>query len=135
MRIFLDTAPLIYFVEKERRIYQRLLHYFTNCVIHSHILQTSVLTIAEFEIKPRKLGNEQLIRSCDSLLNTLIEIRNIDIQTSKTSALLRAHYRSLKSADSLQLAAALHSDSDVFLTNDKRLKMVKEVNVKLVTDL
>jgi len=48
--------------------------------------------------------------------------------------MLRAKYR-LQLPDALQLAVALVSRCDVFLTNDARLKQISEVRVLLLDDL
>lgn len=48
---------------------------------------------------------------------------------------LRAKYKGLKLADSLQLAFAIESNCDAFLTNDIQLKQVSEVNVVCLGDL
>jgi hypothetical protein len=36
--------------------------------------------------------------------------------------------------DSIQLAAAISSESDVFLTNDRKLKKISEIKVMLLED-
>ena len=48
---------------------------------------------------------------------------------------IRAKYKGIKTADSLQLASAIVSECDVFLTNDKQLRQVEEIQVLLVDDL
>lgn len=45
---------------------------------------------------------------------------------------LRAKYTRLKTPDALHLAAAILSGSDVFLTNDPRLKVVTEIRVETI---
>lgn len=41
---------------------------------------------------------------------------------------LRVNYN-LKTPDAIQLATAMENNTDVFLTNDERLKRVKEIEV------
>ena len=51
-----------------------------------------------------------------------IELIPISAKIAETAAKIRAEYRDFKAMDSLQLAAAIESGCDVFLTNDKQLK-------------
>jgi predicted nucleic acid-binding protein len=45
---------------------------------------------------------------------------------------LRAKYKSLRLADSLQLAAAVDCGCNIFITNDVRLKHVTEISVYII---
>ena len=40
----------------------------------------------------------------------------------------------LQMADALQIASALHSGADLFLTNDKQLKQLTEISVAVLDD-
>ncbi|MCR5061201.1 MAG: PIN domain-containing protein [Saccharofermentans sp.] len=51
------------------------------------------------------------------------------------AAQIRARYTSFKAMDALQLAAAVLSGCDCFLTNDKQLQQFDEIEVQLVSDL
>ena len=44
-------------------------------------------------------------------------------------------YKGIKGMDSIHLATAIVYGCDVFLTNDKQLKQVQEINVLLVDEL
>ena len=61
--------------------------------------------------------------------------RSIDERVATRSAEIRAKYKGIKLADALQLAAAIETGCDTFLTNDKQLKQVSEINVVLLEDL
>ena len=54
---------------------------------------------------------------------------------AETAAQIRAKYSGIKAMDALQLASAITSGCDVFLTNDKQLRQVNEIQVLLVDDL
>lgn len=55
----------------------------------------------------------------------------ISAKIAETAAKIRAEYRDFKAMDSLQLAAAVVSGCDIFLTNDKQLKQF--INIRCVT--
>ena len=59
----------------------------------------------------------------------------VDDSISTQAARIRAKYKGIKGMDSLQLATAIVYGCDVFLTNDKQLKQVTELNVLLVDEL
>ena len=58
-----------------------------------------------------------------------------DEAITKYAAQIRAKYSGIKAMDALQLASAIISGCDVFLTNDKQLRQVAEIPVLLVEDL
>jgi predicted nucleic acid-binding protein len=60
---------------------------------------------------------------------------DINLEAAEISSSLRAKYQSLKSFDALQLASAISNNCKVFVTNDKRLKTITEINVLTMDDL
>jgi len=58
----------------------------------------------------------------------------INVEIATKAAELRAKYK-LKTPDALQIAPAICRFSDYFLTNDKQLKIVSEVNVLILDEL
>ncbi len=57
----------------------------------------------------------------------------IDVAMASQAALLRSRYR-IKTPDALQLACAMASGCQAFLTNDLRLRPVKEIPVLVLDD-
>ena len=53
---------------------------------------------------------------------------------ARRAAEIRAEYRDFKAMDALQLAAAVHADCDVFLTNDKQLRQFRELKCVTVEE-
>ena len=47
---------------------------------------------------------------------------------------LRGRYPALKTVDALQVAAALDNGADAFLTNDLKLRQIKELRVIVLKD-
>lgn len=53
---------------------------------------------------------------------------------AETAGNLRGRYSFLKTIDALQVAAALDVEADAFLTNDAKLRQIKELRVILLRD-
>lgn len=62
MKIFIDTAPFIYLIEKHPEFIDRIKRYFTELYIDQVELVTSVITLSEFGVKPQKEGKSELIQ-------------------------------------------------------------------------
>lgn len=58
----------------------------------------------------------------------------IEMEICRKAAQLRAKYN-IKTPDSIHLATALHSNADIFLTEDKSLKRIKELNIMTIKNL
>ncbi len=97
---------------------------------------TSVITLTEVLTKPLKSMNRKLEREYIDLLLTSRNMQLIAINPAIASraAHLRAQYN-LKTPDALQVAAAIETDCQVFLTNDASIRRVKEIAVLMVDDL
>ena len=128
--VFIDTTPLIYFIEGHSRFQDQLLKVFqanNNGEIH---FQTSTLTLLEVLVQPLRHNRLDLVEKYEEILNNSpnFDIYQIDFFTSKKAAELRAAYN-LKTPDAIQLATSILKKADYFFTNDKKLKQVKEVEV------
>ena len=47
---------------------------------------------------------------------------------------LRGQYSDLRTIDAIQISAAIDVGADAFLTNDKKLKQIKEIKVLILKD-
>jgi predicted nucleic acid-binding protein len=65
----------------------------------------------------------------------LFEVSAITWDVAEISSILRAKYTSLKAIDSLQIACALQNNCTTFVTNDRRLKAIEEIQTLLIKDL
>ena len=89
---------------------------------------TSVITWMEFTVAPKKANRLDLIAGYQELLNTLaIPLAEITQPIADRAATLRSRYTFLKPMDALQLAVALESGCDRFVSNDKALLRVSEI--------
>lgn len=130
-RVFLDTAPLIYYIE-ERKGSIEILDPLFNLNIRGYTeFITSTLTLLEVLVLPLRLKKKDLVDQYEMILtqSDSINIIELNLGISRLAAEIRAEYN-YKTPDSIQLATAINSNSDYFLTNDKRLK---HSNLKIIT--
>ena len=131
-----DTPPFIYFVERHptyvavlHRVFQRM-----NAGLLDGI--TSVITLAEVLVHPKRTGDQQLEEVCKELLlrGQGLRVLAIDPAIADVAADLRARY-TIRTPDALQIASALVAGCQVFLTNDADLRRVTELRVLTLDEL
>ncbi|MBI1766762.1 MAG: PIN domain-containing protein [Bacteroidetes bacterium] len=134
--VFLDTAPLIYLVENDVRYSQDVADFLAKEFAQENSIMTSVLTVSEFNVKPIRQDDVELLENFQKALSDLhAQIFDITLKIVKTAAGLRAKYKSLKTVDALQIGCAINYVCKRFLTNDHRLKGVDEIQVILIGEL
>ncbi len=97
---------------------------------------TSTISLVEVFVRAEKLNDRLLITEYEKFFYGLpnLDIVDIDWSMARLTAKLRAIYNGIKTPDALQLAAALMKNCSIFLTNDKKLKKVKEIKVMVLGD-
>ncbi|MBQ9364279.1 MAG: PIN domain-containing protein [Schwartzia sp.] len=134
--VFLDTSPIIYFLERNTRYYECLSKYLKKLDSYGVIFYTSVVSIEEYLVTPLKNDDSNLVRAFYEFLEIMdINVIHIDEMIADDAAHVRAKYGGIKGMDALQLAAFEASHAEVFLTNDKQLVQYSPSKVKLVDDL
>ena len=134
--VFLDTAPLIYFIEGHSS-YQAILDglfEFNDKGGFSFV--TSSVTLLEVLVKPLRDGQTAIAKQYRDILTTApgIELFDVTSAIAEQAAQLRAKYN-LRTPDAIQLATSIELGADYFLTNDNRLKIVIETTVVAVGEL
>jgi predicted nucleic acid-binding protein len=131
---FLDTAPLIYYIEENKSYVNQLNELFDEEEKYRFV--TSIITLIEVLTLPLREKNSELAEKYEEILtnSNAIEIVDINCKIAKITAQLRADY-SLKTPDAIQLATAIYSSANYFLTNDKRLKIVSGITVVTLDEL
>jgi predicted nucleic acid-binding protein len=134
--IFLDTAPLIYFIEGNSQYQEKLEQIFKSNDNGDFAFIASSITLLEVLVKPLKEGRNELAKKYINILTGAkgIEVFEITNDIAIKAAELRAKYN-LKTPDAIQLATAIECNADYFLTNDLRLKLVTEVKCIVLTEL
>jgi len=136
MKIFIDTSPFIYLIEEYPKYVKSARDYITELYVNEDEIITSVVTYAEYGIKPEKKEEYVLIEEFEKLLEMLdIEMFDIEKQHAQKSYQLRAKYNFLKGMDSLQLGVAILENCDKFLTNDYKLDKIEEIEIVLLDSL
>jgi len=135
-KLFLDTAPIIYFVEGNER-YRAAVQIVFDCIDRGSLIAvTSPVTLAECLVLPYRMERSALVKVFSELIvngcNTVF--MDIDQETATAAARLRAEHN-LSLADSFQLAIALNAGCDAFLTNDIALKRIAGLDVIVLEDM
>ncbi len=133
---FIDTALFIYLLEEQPDFTDLSEHFLNVCYARNVRLVTSILTYLEFSVKPYREERTDLIDDYNSLLGDAhFFVTTVTLPDCDQAARLRAKYKSLKAFDALQIACALKEGCDVFACNDKRLKMVGEIDILILDDV
>jgi len=134
--IFLDTAPLIYFIEGNTAYQADLKNFFAAFDRGEFSILTSTLTLLEVLVQPIKLNRLDLVEQYKKIVSSASGIELIEMTSAVAyrAAELRAKY-GLKTPDSIQVGTALEYEAKYFLTNDIRLKIVKEIKAITPQDL
>ena len=138
-KVFIDTAPFIYLIEKNEdnpKYFNRVKWFFDEGYNGDVDFVSSVVTLEEYLVFPYRMQSQEHIDIFEKLIKALeIEIVGIDKRIAKKAAQIRAEYQSFKAMDALQLAVALLTSCDLFLANDKRLRQFKEIKCITVDEL
>lgn len=134
--LFLDTAPIIYFVEQNPRYLDRTEYIFSAIDNGQLTAVTSPITLSECLVFPYRSGDEKLKADFVDLLvrGRHTQFTLIDEMIGQRAAELRANYN-LSLTDALQIAAALDQGCQAFLTNDRQLSRVTEIRIVVIEDL
>lgn len=134
--LFIDTAPVIYFIEAHPQfgpLAKEVVASFQSGNLNAF---SSVITLTEVLPKPVESGNDKLVKRFAEFLKhgknlTMIEISE---RIAESAGKLRGRYSFLKTIDALQIAAAIDVGSDVLITNDAKLKQIKEIKILVLKD-
>jgi predicted nucleic acid-binding protein len=134
-KIFVDTAPFIYYLERNPTFFESAKDFFMTCHHKNIPIVTSVITIEEYLVYPYMSNDKKLVDNFSQFLKTLeVELIVIERRIAEKAAMLRAEFNGIKGMDSLQLASAILCGCDLFLTNDKQLKQVQEIKSVLIEE-
>lgn len=134
--IGVDTSPFIYYIEENKEYSEIVDDFFNQNSSGYFSISTSIITMLEVLVLPYQQKNEKLTKEYEDILENSIGIEIIDVNSSiaKISSELRAKYK-LRTPDAIQIATAIYSGADYFITNDIRLKTVKEIEMLTMEDL
>lgn len=135
-QLFLDTASVIYFVERNPTYTDRVDDIFNRIDAGTLQAVTSPITLAECLVVPIR---QRLTQAQQDFSDLIVSGANVTFLTpddaiARRAADLRARYN-LGIADAFQVAAALAGGCDAFLTNDRMLQRVQELTILVLDDL
>lgn len=135
-RVFIDTAPIIYYLENNSIYVESIKRFFANCM-NKHIqVVTSAVTVEEYLVFPYMSGKMEFADNFKRFLEYMnIEVVGITSEIAEEGAKLRGRYRGFKAMDALQIAAAVISGCDMLFTNDRQLRQEKELPCMTMDDL
>lgn len=130
-----DTAPFIYLWERHPRYFplsETLFRYLNRPAVQGI---TSVITLLEVCVHPRRQGRQDPVRAYERALVHSQQVRMLPIDTvlARRAAALRAQY-DIRVPDALQIAAAVEAGGTLFVTNDERLARVQEIQTFVLDD-
>ena len=135
-RLYLDTAPLIYWVEGHTNYIEKMV--WIVDLIESTPLQaiTSVVTFTEAMSLPIRAGKPELAREYYEIFTSQDDyaLLTVTAEIAISAAAFRARY-GLRTPDAIHAATAVASGCDAILTNDRDFRRVQDLNVLVLDDL
>jgi predicted nucleic acid-binding protein len=134
--LFLDTAPVIYYVEENTQ-YLTTVEIVFNRIQNGEIMAVaSPVTLAESLVIPYRLGQTELQQEYTDLILSNNRIFWVEINGDMTvkASQIRAKYN-LKLPDAFQVAVALASGCEALLTNNGAFRRVTEIRAIALDDL
>ncbi len=135
-RLAIDTAPLIYLVERHPD-FGGLVHEIVTRAEKGQLeLATSIVTLTEVLVQPLRQSRSELAKAYREILlySPYLEILTLESSIAESAARLRASH-GIRTPDAIQMATALGAECQAFLTNDKALRSVTELRVIVLADL
>ena len=134
MKVFLDACAIIYFIESQQEQGKNTRLLINQARQQKHQLVVSRLSFLECRVLPLKEKDELLLTTYNEFFQLpsmqIIEL-TADVVAMATD--LRANYSSsLRTPDALQVACALKAKATTFLTGDKKLSGIQEIEVIVV---
>ncbi len=131
----LDTAPIIYLIEEGR--YQNIIKpLFESLSRGEFSAVTSTITLLEVLVQPYRDGKATLAEKYREILMNSENLSIVPLvnDIADLAARTRGKY-GIRVPDSIQIATAIYSGAAAFITNDKNLKKIEEIEVVILDDL
>ena len=131
LKIALDSAILIYYFEDIQPFSDKIESIFNDIELGNKKGLISTIAIHEILIKPKQKNDIQLVARYKDELSSFpnLYIFPVIVEVAERAAGLRAKYSSLRAPDALQIATAIEAEADIFLTADKKLRQIQEIDV------
>lgn len=132
----LDTAPLIYFIEKHTTYHPLLRPFFVAVADGECTVVTSTITLVETLVHPIRTNHGELAQRYQEILLNAPHITTYGLSPdiAPKAAEIRANHN-IRTPDAIQLATAVYAGATYFLTNDRALQKFPQLKVIIVDDL
>ena len=135
-RIYIDTAPLIYLIERNPHYIARLLgivHFIESARLPGF---TSVVALTEILVQPLRQGNTDRAQQYYDIIVGRYDFTPVSFtsEIAISAAAIRARF-GLRKPDAMHAATAIKTNCDSILANDSHFKRVEDLNVLLLDDL
>jgi predicted nucleic acid-binding protein len=135
-RVYMDTMIFIYLMEGYSKLEAQLLEIRDSFLNKEAEFFTSDLTLCEVLVIPFKLNNEIMIAQYRNFIEQsgAIGLRSITRATYVQAAVFRAQF-GLKTPDAVHVSSAVETGCNIFLTNDKPIKVPESIKIVLLKDM
>ena len=135
MKLFLDACTIIYLIESQQELGQKTRAILSETSKNDAKLIVSRLSLLECRVMPLKTKDDELLACYDNFFKMpTLKIIDLTEEVINLATDLRANYpSSLRTPDALQLACALQVKADKFLTGDKKLKSIQEIEMLIIS--
>lgn len=132
----IDTCVFIYHFQEDKTYSPATTALFDLVEAGKFLAYTSVLTKLEVFIEPRRRHDKNLIQTLNFALETWPNLYLVafDDRVIDQAATLRARHN-ITTPDSIQIASALVSGAGAFVTNDRAVRKVPDIDILLLTNL
>lgn len=134
-RIGLDSMAYIYLLEEHPKFSILAGNIFERAENNKLTIVSSVLVLIEVATGFRKAKEQSLESEFQQIITEFPNLEIYDLTKNLVNRIvdLRAKYN-LKTPDAIHLATAIEHKADVFITNDRQLKKVKEISTLYLGD-
>jgi predicted nucleic acid-binding protein len=135
--VAIDTAPFIYYIEKNPKYFSIVDSLFNAVDTDNARAVTSVLTLQEVLVHPLRKNQTDLAERYREILTNSVNLTLVTItpDIAENASKLRAAYHWLRSPDAFQIATAIETGAHVLITNDENWKKVTEISVLTLDDV
>jgi len=133
--IYLDANIFIYLLEGYAEYVPLLKQLFDLIDQRKLLAVTSELSLAETLVKPIADKNATLQAVYKSVIQTSDQLNAVPISREILIKAAQIRTQTLRLPDAIHLATAMISGCRVFLTNDKQLKKIEDIEVVLISEI
>jgi len=131
----LDTMVFIYHFEGDET-YQPFTTVLFNAIESGTVKGvTSIITLLEVLVMPKKVKNRHLVEEYKFMLQTFpnLSMVSLDEKTADVASSLRAEYN-IKTLDAIQIASTMLAGAEAFVTNELSLKRIDKLDIIVIRE-